>query len=196
MINLLPKETKDTIHAGRLNVLLRRYVVFTSMAVLLGIGAFATGYYLTGQRKAVLTQDALALEARAAEYTGVKQKAQELSNNLKITKQILSNEIVFSELSINIAKTLPPGAVLTNLNVSTQSIGKEVIINGRVRTPADGLALKNALEASPLFENVNIQNISRPAEETQSVDASPLVRSHPYVIILSTILTKPEKQGN
>ncbi|RWZ79735.1 MAG: hypothetical protein EOT04_00540 [Candidatus Chaera renei] len=190
MINLLPDETKRNLRAARLNVLLLRYLIFLGVACLFIVGAFGVGYLLTASERTAAARDLAASQQTLAAYQKTKLDAQAFADNLRAARIILSNETIFSDLIVQIAKTLPPNTVLTSLNLSTDTLGKQIIINARTKDAEAPLALKTALENSPLFTNVSILTIAKPSPS----DPPPrfmIARDYPVTVTMSATLVKP-----
>ncbi len=190
MINLLSDEAKRNLRAGRLNVLLLRYVMFLGTASLFIVAVFGVGYLLTAAERSAASQELAANQQALAGYQQTKQEAQAFSDNLKTAKIILSNETVFSDLIVQIARTIPPNVVLTSLSLSTDNLGKQITINARTKDTETPLALKAALENSPLFSNVNILTIAKPSPADQ-VPNFRIPREFPVTVTISATIIKP-----
>ena len=191
MINLLAPESQKRFRAARLNLKLRSYI-FILLATLLGVvGIFGAGYYLTLSERAIAERKLQDYQQQTASYQGVRNEAKAFADNLKIAKSILSQEIVYSDLVTQIAQTLPSSAVLTALNVDATTIAKPMVLSGRVKTKNDALVLKSTLEASPLFENVSINNVTdAPEFDNPSSTQNRIIRSFPVTVTVSVTLSK------
>ena len=178
MINLLSIEEKRDIQAARLNVQLLKYMVMVVGGIaFLGI-IFLVGYFITsGERR--VAEDELAIQKQEAEkYSQVEKEATEFAKNLTIAKSILANEIVYSELMMSIASSLPQGAILSDFVVDNTSLAtnnKPITLNTEVDSFETALRMKSSLEDNPLLEHVNIVFI----EEKPRVDGQPPPR-YPY----------------
>lgn len=192
MINLLPVENKQSFRAARLNVLLIRYIIFIAVSILFMIAIFGVGYYITITDKNRAESELAELQAASAKYDKTRREAESFEKNLSTAKGILSNEIIFSELMANIAKTLPPGTVLTDFNIATESLGKPMVISAKTKDAEGGLRLKEYLERSPYFENVSIQTITNPSNNGGSGgnggSAGEIATNYPYTVVLSATL--------
>lgn len=192
MINLLPMESKQEIKAARFNVLLLRYLLFLFVSFLFMVVIIGTGYYLIHLQQQATEKKSSSLNETSAEYKDTKQKAENFANNLNIASSILKNEVIYSDLVVNITKTLPAGTVLTDFNITTQNFGKPLVISARTKSQEGGLLLKEHLEKSVYFENVSISTITNPEENADSSISSDLAKKYPYTVILSgTFIGQP-----
>lgn len=161
MINLLSPDSKRQLRAARRNIILRRYVAFITSVAVLVFATFGVGYYLTTQERASLQAEAASHSDRLAKYKAARDTADQYTKDLATAKNILSHEVVFSDLIIQISKTLPEGVVLSDLSLSTDTFGTEITIKAHAKnSDVAPLSLKTALEQSNLFSNVKIANIT------------------------------------
>lgn len=189
MINLLSPTSKRRIRAARQNVVLRRYVLFIGFIALLIFATFGAGYYLTVQDRNRLQAEMQSKDSELAKYRATKASSEQLTKNLTIAKQIFSNEVVFSDLILDITKTLPRGVVLAELNITTDMLGKEVTIAARGEdSDSSPLSLKAALEQSSLFSNVKIISIDEKVFDNPT-QATPIERRYPASFELSATLS-------
>ncbi|HEU5187585.1 MAG TPA: PilN domain-containing protein [Candidatus Saccharimonadales bacterium] len=181
MINLISPQAKKQLRAARVNRTLGSYfLILLGAAMLLG-GIFAVGFYTTN----VAMQQANQLTAenlqKAEAYAKVRTQAEAFSKDLNVAKTILASDVRFSKLIGTIAAVIPKGVILTNLTLTAaQNPNAPLTINARAKNFDDGIALKNNLEASPIFENVKLINAS----------TSPEVSAYPVTLSLSVQFTK------
>lgn len=190
MINLLPPDSKRQLRAARRNVSLQRYALFVGAVAILVFATFGFGYYLTTQEHNRLSAEIAASSANTAKYNAVRTSANQFTKDLSTAKVILSNEVVFSDLIIEITKTLPKNVVLSELNLSTETFGTEMSIQARAKNPDDGpISLKSALEKSDLFGNVKIVSIDeKPLDTNSTALLKPMERDYPVTFeLLATI---------
>lgn len=194
MINLLPPATKQEIRAARLNVILVRYVGLALVALVFMVSALGVGFYISwNDKNAALTREQQA-NSSASTYAKVKQESEVFSKDLKTAKTILSGEISYSKLLIDIANVLPTGTIVNNLTLASNSFGTPVTLTARTALGPDAanrdiyaLKLKDALEASDLFENTSITSTT-----LTEAPGTPLEKKYPLSVILSTTLSKPK----
>lgn len=187
MINLLPDETKREIRAARRNILLRRYVVGLTMALLLLVGAFGVGYYVSINERWAAEEQLATTEQQSVAFAKINKEAKEFAENLTTAKSILSNQVTYSQLVTDIAKTLPKGAVLASLNISAQDFGKPVTITALTTNAGSvPLELKSSLQKSQLFENVSIISITE--KEGAADSTNPILKSHHVSVSINATL--------
>ena len=191
MINLLSSESQKRYRAARLNLKLRTYI-FILLLTLVGVaGIFGGGYYLTLNERSIAEQELQRHLDETKQYQGARDEAKSFSDNLRTAKSILLQEVVYSELITQIAQTLPPTAVLTALNLDAISIDEPMTLSGRVKTKNDVLVLKSTLENSPLFEDVNINNITEaPGTDSPVTSENRIIRSFPVTVTITVTLSK------
>jgi hypothetical protein len=128
MINLLPPEIKSSYHYSRRNVVLRKWVALFAVA-LLGLGGLATYGMLT------LHQSTLHYEQRIAtteatfkreKYSETQTKIKDISSSFKLVVQVLSQEVLFSQLIKQVATAIPANSNLTGLNISQTKGGIDI----------------------------------------------------------------------
>lgn len=195
MINLLPPHTKKEIRAARVNIILLRYCVLLIFTLGFVLASFGVGFYITWNDKNAALARKQAADSSANTYAKVKQEAESFSKDLKTAKTILSGEISYSQLLIDIANTLPAGTIVNSLSLASNNFGTPVTLTARTILGPDAgsrdvyaLKLKDALEASPLFEKVNIA--STVLTENPGTN---LERKYPLQVVINTTLSKPKQ---
>lgn len=195
MINLLPPHTKQEIRAARVNVILLRYCVLLIFTLGFVLASFGIGFYITWNDKNAALNRKQDADSSANTYAKVKQEAESFSKDLKTAKTILSGEISYSQLLINIANTLPAGTIVNNLSLASNNFGTPVTLTARTILGPDAasrdvyaLKLKDALEVSPLFENVSIASTVLTENP-----GSALERKYPLQVVINTTLSKPKQ---
>lgn len=168
MINLMNVEQKRDIRAARTNVLLLEYsamllVLAVTTAIIYGIG-----FWLVAQEKQAVTEKLESQGAQSASYKQIEARADTFRKNLAIAKQILDKETSYSSFLTTLAKDIPRGAILTNFSIGGQNgtvkNQKGMTLDARTNSYETMLLMKQKLEESPLFENVNIVDVNRPED--------------------------------
>lgn len=125
MINLLGSEDKKQLRAARANVTLVRYY-FLAFLLIVGSGLIlAFGFYVAAQQQSTAEASLLKAEDDTQDYAKVKSQSESFSNNLKVAKQILTTEVVYSKMITDIANTIPPDTILTSLSLTPDTISKK-----------------------------------------------------------------------
>lgn len=188
MINLLSKDIKRQLSSARLNVILRRYVIGTFLTLGLMVGMFGVGLFIIMNERQAAQAKIDANKREAAQYQSVRTSANKFAEDLAAARVILSKEITYSRLIMDIAKVLPPQTVLSSLNIDSATLLKPQTLSARANNEANALVLKEALERSDLFAEVSIITIVKtPLTDT----STPQDRIYPFVITLSAKYTGP-----
>jgi Tfp pilus assembly protein PilN len=195
MVNLLPPDTKRQIRAARMNVTLYRYcllIVFT--ALLLG-GVFAVGFWSDGNDRRLAEEAKAESQTAAAPYANTKSAAEAFAADLNTARTILGGNVSFSKLVLDIAAIVPRGVVLNNLALGTTAKADTPIdISGRATSYDAAVALKNSLEASPIFEKVNIVNINQ--TDISGANVSDIAKNYPFAVSLKAVKSPQAAQGS
>lgn len=120
MINLLPPDLKSDYRFARRNTSLLRQIV------LLGVGlaglavVAAAGLMYLQQAANTYSAQAKTIEQSLAEQKQkeVEKRVQDISNSLKLAVQVLSQEVLFSQLLKRLAVVIPSNASLTGVTLS------------------------------------------------------------------------------
>lgn len=120
MINLLPPEAKQSIAYARQNRMLLKWstvvgLSLVGLALVIGMGMLYINQSIS-DNKTLLANTQQQLKEQKLEET--QKSAQEISNNVKLVVQVLSKQVLFSELLQQIGAAMPRDAVLTNLSIN------------------------------------------------------------------------------
>ncbi len=103
---------------------------------------------------------------REALFADTKKEADQFRSDLAIAKAIINNEVKYSSLIYKISAALPPGVILSNLTVDSQTLGTQVTISAKAKSTRDAIALKTAFEnQTELFSNVHFESITYQEDE-------------------------------
>ena len=191
MINLLPPEAKKQIRAARFNVVLRNYIVMLTITGVLLAATFGIGFWVTINDKSLAETNKASSQAAAAEYQETRKAAEDFAKNLNTAQAILATNVSFSKLITDIATNVPSGVILSNLSLggSTAAQNTPVEINAKARSYNDAVRLKDSLEASPIFENVRLTNITD-IPPAQGGQGDPTAQRYPVNVTLNVQFTK------
>lgn len=183
MINLLPNNDKRQLQAARTNSLLIRYnLLMAAIIVFLGLAVGVTYVYLNtvkNSSESVIADNA----ARVSDYASVQREASEFRANLATAKQILSHEVTYSNVVLEIAGLLPPGVVLDNLSLDANTFGTPITLIAHTKSYDAAIELKNTFQSSSLFSDVHFTTI------TSTVDADNAT-NYPVTVNLSVTIKK------
>lgn len=171
MINLLPSEYAERVHFGLQNNLLKSWLIGVLTAIAgAGVIIAAGSAYLTHQSDNY--QDSIAktkTELQAQNLSGVQKNADEISGDIKVINQVLSQEIKFSDLMTSIGRLMPPGTVLTSLSLTSDVAGSVDLNAGSIDPPGAAQIAVNLSDTSKdLFSKVDIINVNC-ANEVKSI---------------------------
>lgn len=166
MINLLPAYEKKEIRAGRVNVLLRRYLTASFFIFMLLMSVIAVFYFIMMHSRANIQNSIDQGRAKIAQYQSAQNEIDSFRKNLDTAKKILEKEIHYSKVITRIAATLPPGVILQSLNLSPASFGKPISLNALGRNTTDALTLKKYMEDSGIYSNVHLESVTNNREST------------------------------
>jgi len=161
MINLLPPEIKRGYGYARRNVALRHWLIVIVIS-LVGLGVLGTYGLLTlHQSKADSTRQASSLQTKLdKEHLGQTNKlVGEMSDSLKLTVKVLSNEVLFSKLIKQIGAAMPNGAVLTGLTINTSNTAIDLKAGATNYTTATQVQVNLSDPANKIFSKADLVNI-------------------------------------
>ena len=143
MINLMPDIDKKEIRAARVNVILARYIMIILMAFVFLLLLLAGSYVVLTQTKDSATRLMDANSSKAAVYSATKAQVDSLSASLTQTKTILNQEVLYSNVLMNIGQQMPTGTVLDKITLNSASFtGTPVTLKAYAKTTNDAVALR------------------------------------------------------
>ena len=192
MINLLSVEAKQEFRAARLNVVLARSCGLIFTAILFLAIVFGVGYFITSIERTTAETELTDNKQQATAYSKTQQEAESFAKNLSIAKTILGGEVSYSSLLISIASSLPKETILSDFIVDNAGLtsGKPIVLNAESKSYASALQLKTSLEASPVFEQVNIANIEKKPNAPGQPDPT-----YPFVVHVNATVSKTGLQA-
>ncbi len=162
MINLLPDTLKEQYMYGRRNYMLRRWAVALAVG-LLGAGLLTfSGLFYLQTSIASLDRQVQATEQTLQEQNlaDVQKRSEEITNNLKLAVDVLSKEILFSQLLKQIGAVTPPNTNLTDLSISEVAGGIELAAVSSDYTSATQLQVNLEDPANKIFSKADILSIN------------------------------------
>jgi hypothetical protein len=190
MINLLPDERKQNIRAGRMNVLLLRYNMFT-LAAIAAMAVVCLGFYfiLQSERSNALSTNSTNTRQESA-LANVKRAASDYRTNLNGAKQILNNSTSYTDVIVAITKLVPSGVVLDSLDLTSSSFGQQDTFSAHATTYAAALQLKQNFQSSKLFSNVFFQTLTNANAVNTTAASTP--EKYPITVSISALLAKAQ----
>ncbi len=168
MINLLPPSERIAMAIAKRNTLLRRYLEFMLLGILLltllVIGSY---YYLSLQY--TNTKKTLELNQQKLAQLEPKQKeAEELSTTVNTIAALFSRDVTFSKMLTQIGQLMPEKTVLTKLELSSADSQAPLNITAQVDSEERAAVLRNNLASSTVFSKANIISITKIGADTQT----------------------------
>lgn len=120
MINLLPPKFKETYRAGRSNRHLTHWISafvigIVGAALLTGVGYIYLNQTADNYQRQIETSNE---QLTTQNLSGVQNEVKEISNNLTLALEVLSKQVLFSELLRQLTTLMPADTNLTGLSIS------------------------------------------------------------------------------
>ncbi len=168
MINLMPPEHKESISYARRNNFLIRWITVIGIAAL-GIVIVAGGglFYLKQDSKSYkVSTDITNSQLAAQNEAEILKRAEEMSGNLQLVVDVLSDEILFSKLLQQMGQVIPPGTILESLSLTNDLEGGLDLSIGAQSYEAGVRAQVNLADpANGIFEKADIGEVTCNPEE-------------------------------
>ncbi len=162
MINLLPPEVKSGYRYGRLNVVLRRWVILFLLAFI-GLSGIATYGLLTlhqstnSYNKQIANSQTLFQKEK---FSSIQGQIQDISNSFRLTVKVLSQEVLFSKLIEQIGATIPDNSNLTGLSIGQVQGGIDLSADATNYQTATQVQVNLADPANQIFSKADIESIT------------------------------------
>ncbi|MGZ6004623.1 MAG: hypothetical protein ACXWLH_00570 [Candidatus Saccharimonadales bacterium] len=189
MINLLPDAVKQNITYARRNTMLRHWIgVFIISIVGIGVITVFGLFYINQNINTYTTQNAQAAQDLQNQHLDSTQKqVLDISNNLKLTVQVLSREVLFSSLIKQIATAIPQKAILTNLEISKIEGGIDLGFSATDYNTSTQIQVNLQDPANKIFDKADINSI---VCSTKNSAANALAKSYPCVVTIRAQFAK------
>ncbi len=156
MINLLPDETKKQLKAAHSNVVISRYLLFASIGTGFLILACAVSFIFIENSHPSLSSD----NGKSNEIlvSSAQNQLNTLNLNISTAKNILDQQINYSDVISGIAAALPAGMILDSLSISNNSSGAPVtlLISARSADNIEQLKSNFSTSRNPLFLSFSV----------------------------------------
>ncbi len=191
MINLLPTDYREDIFYARKNTILIKWLVvlvISSLGVALIIvsGLLYTRHLAQVQSK----ENSAKLESlKSQNIDEVNKELATISDNIKLTLQVLSKEVLFSKLIKQIGSILPANTALDGLTIESIEGGLTLKASAQDVESATQLQLNLEDKNNGIFEKADIDNISCKTESSGGYPCTVLIRAvfkkqnNPYLFI-------------
>lgn len=161
MINLLSSNVKNDILYARRNTTLLRWCLILVL-VILGVGVISmSGYFYIRQSQKQYNSQIEQSKAQLSEQKLAETQTQieDISNNLKLTVQVLSREVLFSKLFKQIGAAMPANTNLTDLKISKTEGGIDMTAIATDYNTASQVQINLQDSANKIFDKADILNI-------------------------------------
>lgn len=191
MINLLPTDYREEIFYARKNTILIKWLVVLiissfGVALIVISGLLYTRHLAQVQAK----ENNIKLESlKSQNIDEVNKELATISDNIKLTLQVLSKEVLFSKLIKQIGSILPANTALDGLNIESIEGGLTLKASALDVESATQLQLNLEDKNNGIFEKADIDNISCKAGGTSQYPCTVLIKAvfkkqnNPYLFI-------------
>lgn len=162
MINLLPAELKNGYRFARRNHHLSRWVlalvlVIVGAALLTGLGwVYMNRMGDAYQDRITKSQESL----KAQQYDLVQKQVKDMSNNLELSVQVLSKQVLFSELLKRLGSLMPKDTKLTGLTIAQTQGAIDITASAKDQTAATQVQVNLTDGSEAVFSSVDIVSIN------------------------------------
>lgn len=202
MINLLPSDVKhDYTYAKRNSVLLKwiigAIVALVGVILIIVGGLLVINQSANNYRKQV---DLANQKLTAGNIEQTKKQVDDISNNTKLTLQVLSREVLFSKLIRQLGASLPENTQLQSLQVDKLQGGLTLTAAATDINAATQLQVNLQDPKNKIFEKADIENINCAGEGANvrfpcSVQIRALfLKNNPYLYITPKSGSSTEKK--
>ena len=191
MINLLPPEVKQEYTYARRSQKLRKWITAAMIGlvgVLLIIGFGFIAINKESQRyNTQISQSKQQLETKKLKDT--KQQVEDMSTSLKLVVQVLSKQILFSELLQQIGNSMPRGSILTGLGINQVEGGIDLQARATNYQTATQVQINLSDPNNKIFDQADIIRVTC-AEASTEDEESELGSTYPCTINLRAQFSK------
>lgn len=162
MINLLPPEQKQNYVYAHRNSKLVRTLSFFGLAVAGLVVIAAAGYMYLHQTSNTYAQEAANRKQslQSQKQGEVVKQVQDISNSLKLAVQVLSKEVLFSELLKQLAVITPTNATLSGISIVQLEGGVDITAKTTDYAAATQLQVNLADPANKIFSQADIVSVT------------------------------------
>lgn len=191
MINLLPPEIKETFAYARRNLILLRWVMAFFVGIV-GIG----GVILAGQLSISQSAKTYATDVENKKDDLTQQKmaetqkrTEDISSSTKLALQVLSRQVLFSELLRQIGAAMPAGAALQSLSLDKLEGGIDLQVVAVDYETATQVQINLEDPNNKIFEKADILNIA--CNSPDSNDQT--LRRYPCQVTVRALFSKDSR---
>lgn len=189
MINLTPDDYKNDVRFARRNTILLHWLV--GLLLVLSVAAATTllgKTYLQSQTRhyaALNTQTEQDLKSRDLE--GTLNTVEKISGNLKLIVQVLSRQVIFSQLIKQVGAVMPENSTLSTIELSKIDGGLDLTAQAKDYNTATQVQVNLSDPNSKLFDKVDIVSINceglDPAYPCRITLRALFTKNNPYLFV-------------
>ncbi len=190
MINLLPPTMKDGYRYARHNRRLLHWVIALGIGIIGAVALTTIGYlYMDETAKSYEMQIATTQEQlNKQNYTGIKKEVKDITNNLQLVVQVLSNQVVFSDLLTQLGSLTPKDTVLTGLSIAQTQGAINITAQAKDYSSATQLHINLSDANNKIFSKADIVSIDCQQDSKNTYPCTITVRAlfapdNPYLFI-------------
>lgn len=190
MINLLPPQIKSDIIYARKNTVILKWLIVIIIVVL---GIFVViifgQLYINQSKKTYNSQieqkrDRLKIQKLAETQS----KVQSISSSIKLSTDVLSEQILFSKVINQIGKAIPEGSVLTGLSITKLEGGIDLTAAAIDYNTATQVQLNLQDPNNKIFDKADI--VSTQCKDSSTPSANQLEALYPCNITIRALFAK------
>lgn len=162
LINLLPPELKQDYSYARRNTSLAHMLAMFGVGVLgLAVIVLAGMMYLQ-QASKVYTAQAANIEKSLQDQNiaGIEKQVQDISNSLKLSVQVLSKEVLFSQMLKQMAVITPSNVSLSGISISQLEGGVDITAKTADYNAATQLQINLSDPDNKIFSKADIVSVT------------------------------------
>lgn len=182
MINLLPNDYRLSLRYARRNTMLMKWLATLFVALIIIVITVSIGiFYLKKEARTYANRVETTKQAlKDQELEETLTKVQNISGNLKLINQVLSQQVIFSELIKQIGAVMPPGSVLSDIEISKVSDGIDLKAQAQNYESSTQIQVNLSDPNNKLFDKVDII----------TVDCQGINPEYPCTVTLRALFTK------
>lgn len=162
MINLSPTDYKESVRYARRNTILLQWLMGLLAVLSLTVMTLFVGQtYLKSESKRYAALNIQTeQELKAKDLEGTLKTVENISGNLKLIIQVLSRQVMFSELIKQVGAVMPEKSVLSDVEISKVEGGIDLTADATDHTTATQVQVNLADPNNKLFDKVDIVSIN------------------------------------
>ncbi len=162
MLNLLPPKLTEQYTFARRNTRLRRWIigsflVLLGMAVITSYGLFSLQGSINDYHHQLATSKGSQTEAQ---LKSLQKQSADITNSVRLVVNVLSQEVLFSQLLKQIATVTPSNAKLTDLSIANIQGAIDLTAAATDYQTATQLQVNLQAPGNKIFSKADIQSIS------------------------------------